>query len=110
MSAVLLALAISVEIAATLLLKFSEGFTRWVPTVVALVGYALSFYFLALALRQIPVSVAYAVWSAVGTAVVAVIGFVAFKEPVSLAKIIGVGLIIGGVVLLNLGDLTGDGA
>ena len=103
MPMLLLALAIAVEIAATMMLKFSEGFSRPVPTILALAGYGLSFLFLALALKHIPVSVAYAIWSGAGTAVVAAIGFLLLGEPISVTKVIGVGLVIGGVAMLNLG-------
>jgi small multidrug resistance pump len=105
MPMLLLALAISVEIGATVTLKYSDGFARLVPTLVALAGYALSFYFLALALKHIPVSTAYAIWSGAGTAAVAAIGFLLLGEPVSLAKIAGVAFVIAGVVLLNAGGV-----
>jgi small multidrug resistance pump len=101
----LLSLAIAVEVCATVTLKYSEGFTRLVPTVVSLVGYAVSFYLLAQTLRHIPVSVTYAIWSGAGTAAVAAIGFTFLREPVSVVKLAGIVLIIGGVVLLNVGGV-----
>ena len=99
---ILLAGAIAAEVTATSALKLSEGLTRLLPSVVVAVGYILSFMLLAQALKQLGVSVAYAIWSGVGTAAVAVIGMLALKEPVTAAKILGIGVIIGGVAILNL--------
>lgn len=99
---VLLVGAIAAEVTATSALKFSDGLTRLLPSVVVAVGYILSFVLLAQVLRQLQVSVAYAIWSGVGTAAITVIGISALKEPVTAAKILGIVLIIGGVVTLNL--------
>lgn len=96
-----LALAISSEIVATVSLKLSDGFTRPIPAVVVVIGYALSFYALSLSLRTIPLGVVYAVWSGVGTAAVVVIGLFLFREALDAAKVVGIGLIIAGVVILN---------
>lgn len=98
-----LALAISSEICATLSLKFSEGFSRLVPSIVVVLGYVLSFAFLAQCLKHVPVSVAYAIWSGVGTAVIAGIGFAFLGESLGAWKVLGIVLIIAGVVALNLG-------
>jgi small multidrug resistance pump len=103
MPALFLALAISSEICATISLKYTHGFTRLVPSVVVVVGYVASFALLSQALKQIPVSTAYAIWSGAGTAVVAGIGFAFLGEGVNLWKILGITLIIVGVVALNLG-------
>jgi small multidrug resistance pump len=100
---VLLAGAIGSEIAATTLLKQSVGFSRLWPSVGTVAGYLVSFALLSLALKTVPVSVAYAIWSGVGTAVIAAIGMVVLGEPVSLLKIGGIALIIAGVVALSLG-------
>lgn len=99
---VLLVGAIAAEVTATSALKLSDGLTRLLPSVVVAVGYILSFVLLAQVLRQLQVSVAYAIWSGVGTAAITVIGISALKEPVTAAKILGIVLIIGGVVTLNL--------
>ncbi len=96
-----LALAIGSEIVATVSLKLSDGFTKPLPAVVVVVGYAISFYALSISLRSIPLGVVYAVWSGVGTAAVVVIGFFVFREALDAVKVAGIGLIIGGVVLLN---------
>ncbi|MER8187138.1 multidrug efflux SMR transporter [Kitasatospora sp. NPDC094015] len=98
----LLALAIASEVCATSCLKLTEGFSRLWPSLGVGVGYALSFLLLGRALKHIPVSVAYAVWSGAGTAAVAGIGVVAFGEVLGRAQWAGVALIIAGVVVLNL--------
>ncbi len=97
-----LALAIAVEVTATIALRYSEGLTRLWPSVVSLIGYVLSLGLLARALLTIPVSTAYAVWAGVGTAAVAAIGMIALGEPASLLKIVAIGLVVAGVVLLNV--------
>ena len=99
---VLLALAIATEIAATVSLKASEGFSKLVPSVIVVVGYGASFGLLARALRTIEVGVAYAIWSAVGTAAVAVLGIWLFGESATLAKAFWIGVIIVGVVGLQV--------
>ena len=96
-----LALAICSEIVATVSLKLSDGFTRPIPAVVVVAGYALSFYALSISLRTIPLGVVYAIWSGVGTAAVVLIGLFLFREALDAAKVIGIGLIIAGVVTLN---------
>jgi small multidrug resistance pump len=98
----LLSLAIATEIAATVSLKASEGFTRLVPSIIVVVGYVASFALLARALRTIEVGVAYAIWSAVGTAAVAVLGIMLFHESATLAKAFWIGVIIVGVVGLQV--------
>ena len=106
MPALFLALAISSEICATVSLKYTHGFTRLLPSIVVVLGYVASFALLSQALKQIPVSTAYAIWSGVGTAVVAAIGFVFLGEGVNPWKLVGIALIIVGVVALNLGGAT----
>ena len=96
-----LLLAIGSEIVATSALKASDGFTRLLPGIVVVVGYAVSFYFLSLSLRDIPLGVVYAVWSGIGTAAIALIGVVFFQETLGWAGIAGIVLIVLGVVLLN---------
>jgi len=96
-----LALAILLEVAGTSCMKLSAGFTRLVPSVLIFLFYALAFIALTLALKKIPVSVAYAIWSGVGTALIAIIGILFFKEAATIAKLASIGLIIVGVVWLN---------
>ena len=93
----ILFLAILSEVVGTVALKASDGFARLGPSVVV-VGYGLSFYLLALALKQIPLGVAYAIWSGLGTAVA---GILLWRESLNLAGV-GILLIIAGVVLLNV--------
>ncbi|GAA0697369.1 multidrug efflux SMR transporter [Kitasatospora atroaurantiaca] len=99
---VLLALAIVSEVCATSCLKLTDGFSRLWPSIGVGAGYLLSFLLLGQALKQIPVSVAYAVWSGAGTAAVAAIGVVAFGEQLGRAQWLGIALVIVGVVVLNL--------
>lgn len=103
MTWVMLGVAIAFEVAGTVALKFTAGFTRWVPSTIVVIGYAVSFTLLAQVVKTLPISLVYAVWSGVGTATVAAIGFTLLGEPVSVLKVIGVGLVIAGVVALNLG-------
>lgn len=97
-----LALAIIAETMATTALKMSEQFTRPLPSVVVVIGYAAAFYLLSLSLRTIPIGVAYAVWSAVGIVLVTVAGMVMFKQVPDLPAVIGLLLIIAGVVTINV--------
>jgi small multidrug resistance pump len=94
--------AILLEVAATVFLKLSNGFSKLVPTLIMALLYGISFFPLAIALKKMDVSVAYAVWSAVGTALVTIMGMFLFHEKVSLVRVGGIALIILGVVALNL--------
>jgi small multidrug resistance pump len=97
-----LLVAILTEVVGTTLMKVSQGLTRILPTVMMFVLYAVSFVFMALALKKIEVSTAYAIWSGLGTALIAVIGIAWFRESINLPKLMGLVLIVVGVVLLNL--------
>jgi small multidrug resistance pump len=99
---VYLLLAIGLEISATTLMKLSNGFTKILPTVGTLLGYALSFSFLSFSLKKMEISVAYAIWSGVGIASVSVIGVLIFREGMNGLKIISLILIALGIVGLNL--------
>ena len=99
---ILLAGAIVLEVAGTTSMKLSEGFTRFVPTLLLFVFYAASFAALTFALRKIEISVAYALWSGIGTALIAAIGILYFRETATLMKFVSVLFIIIGVVGLNL--------
>jgi small multidrug resistance pump len=100
----LLAGAIGFEITATTLLRASDGFTKPVPTIMVLAGYATSFALLSRVLRAgIPVGVSYAIWSAVGTALIALLGRVLFSDPLPWISVVGIALVIGGVCLIQLG-------
>lgn len=106
MTWVYLVLAIVLEVSGTTCMKLSEGFTKTVPSILLFVFYTLSFGMLTLALKRIDVSVAYAVWSGMGTALIATIGILYFKEPMTALKLISLALIIGGVVGLNISGGT----
>jgi small multidrug resistance pump len=97
-----LAAAIGLEVAGTTSMKLSDGFTRWLPSALMFVFYALAFVALTYSLRKIEVSVAYAIWSGVGTALIAIIGILWFNESLGTIKVISLLLIIAGVVGLNL--------
>lgn len=96
--------AILLEVAATVFMKLSNGFSKLMPTLIMALLYGISFFPLAIALKKMEVSTAYAVWSAVGTALVTMIGMFLFKETMSMLKVFAIALIIIGVVTLNLTD------
>lgn len=98
----LLFLAIATEVAATAALPRAQEFTNPFWTAVVVSGYAFSIWLLTLVVREIPVSVTYAIWAGLGTAAIAVIGVVYLDEPLSIAKSVAIALIIAGVVLLNV--------
>ncbi len=98
----LLAIAITAEVIGTTALKASEGFTRLLPAVVVVLGYAVAFYCLSLVLKHIPVGVAYAVWSGLGIVLITLAAFVAYGQKIDAAGLIGMGLIVAGVVVLNV--------
>ncbi|CBL45039.1 Quaternary ammonium compound resistance protein [gamma proteobacterium HdN1] len=102
MNWLLLGIAILSEVIATSALKSSEGFTRLWPSVIVIAGYTSAFYFLSLTLKSIPIGIAYAVWSGAGVALIAVIGWVMFGQKLDFAAGIGIGLIVAGVVVLNV--------
>jgi small multidrug resistance pump len=97
-----LLIAILTEVVGTALMKVSQGLTRLIPSVLMFVLYGISFVFMALALKKIEVSTAYAIWSGLGTALIATIGILWFRESFNIPKLMGLVLIIVGVVLLNL--------
>ena len=106
MNWIFLGIAIVSEVVATSALKATHGFTRLWPSLAVVLGYASAFYFLSLTLRSIPVGVAYAVWSGVGIVLVAVIAWLLYGQKLDLAAILGMGLIIAGIVVLNLFSKT----
>ncbi len=96
-----LAIAILAEVIGTSALKASEGFTRVWPSMVVAVGYGVAFYFLSLALKTIPVGVAYAIWSGVGVALITLIGWVVFHQKLDAPALIGIAMIVAGVVVIQ---------
>ena len=98
----LLAIAIATEVAPTICLRYSNGFTKPLPSAIVVVGYLISFWLLAQVLKDISVSTAYAIWSGAGTAAVAIIGIAALGEPGTALKLASIALIVAGVIGLNL--------
>lgn len=101
-SYIYLGIAIVAEVIATTALKASDSFTRLGPSVLTVVGYALAFYFLSLTLRVIPTGVAYAIWSGVGIVLISLVSWLYYHQRLDAPAIIGMGLIIAGVVVLNV--------
>lgn len=94
--------AIVAEVAATSCLKHSDGLSRPLPTAVVVIGYAVAFYFLSLALRTVPVGMAYAIWSGAGIVLVSLAGWLLFRQAIDAAGLLGIGLILAGVVVMNV--------
>ena len=101
-----LSVAIVSEVIGTSALKASEGFTRLWPSLIVVGGYALALYLLSLTLKAIPVGVAYAVWAGVGIVLIALIGWLFFGQALDAPAIIGMGLIVAGVVVINVFSKT----
>ena len=96
-----LAVAIVSEVVATSALKASDGFSNPIPSVIVVAGYGISFYFLALTLRVVPVGVAYAIWSGIGLTLVTCVGWFVFGQRLDAAAVAGMALIVLGVVVMN---------
>lgn len=105
---ILLSIAIVSEVLATLCLKLSDGFSNIIPSIGVVFGYGLAFYLLSQSLAYMSLSLAYAVWSGVGTALTAILGILVFSDPLSFWVILGVICIILGVVLLNTSNATSE--
>lgn len=101
-----LILAITLETLGTTCMKMSEGFTKLLPALGTLLTYGLCFVFLSMALKKIPVSVAYAIWGAAGITIISVMGILVFKESVSALKILSILLIVLGVIGLNFSGVS----
>ena len=101
-----LIIAILTEVAGTTALKLSQGLTKIIPAIAMTIFYIVSFIFLAFALKKIEVGTAYAIWSGIGTALIALIGFLWFQESLDALKIVSLGLIILGIVGLNLSGVA----
>lgn len=102
LTALTLALAIVAEVIATSALKASSGFSRPIPSLVTIAGYALAFFCLSLTLRTVPVGIVYAIWSGVGIVLISAVGWAVYGEHLDGPALIGLGLIIAGVLVLNL--------
>jgi small multidrug resistance pump len=97
-----LVVAIIAEVIATSALRASNGFSRLVPSTIVVVGYALAFYGLSLTLKSIPVGIVYAVWSGVGIVLITLVAMALYRQVPDLPAVLGLGLILAGVVVLNL--------
>ena len=106
MKYVYLITAIVSEVVATSALKPSEQFTRLIPSLLVVAGYGSSFYFLSMVLESIPLGVAYALWSSLGIVLVSIVGIFLFKQVPDLPAVIGMAMIIGGVVVINVFSST----
>jgi small multidrug resistance pump len=102
-----LSVAIIAEVMATTALKASDGFSKLGPSAVVVIGYGLSFYMLSLTLRTIPVGIVYAVWSGVGIILITLIAWFLFGQKLDVPAMIGIGLIISGVIVLNAFSMAG---
>ncbi|KFX62025.1 QacE family quaternary ammonium compound efflux SMR transporter [Paraburkholderia fungorum] len=98
----LLAIAIVAEVVATSAMRASEGFSRLVPSAVVVIGYGIAFYFLSLTLKSIPVGIVYAVWAGAGIVLITLVALVLYRQVPDVPAIIGLGLIIAGVAVLNI--------
>ena len=98
----LLILAIVCEVIATSALKSAAGFTRLGPSVIVVVGYGVAFYCLSEVVKTLPLGVTYAIWSGVGVALIAVVGWLVFDQKLDAAALLGLGLIVTGVVIINV--------
>jgi len=106
MKYVYLIIAIASEVVATSALKPSAQFTRLVPSLLVIAGYGSSFYFLSMVLDAIPLGVAYALWSSLGIVLVTIVGIFLFKQVPDLPAVIGMAMIVGGVVVINVFSST----
>ncbi len=97
-----LGIAIVAEVIATTALKASDSFSRLWPSLIVVVGYGIAFYCLSLTLKSIPTGIAYAIWSGVGIVLISLLGWVVHRQTLDLPAILGLGLIIAGVLVVNL--------
>ena len=101
-TALILFFAVLSEVIATTSLKFSEGFTKLVPSIIVVVGYGLSFYLLSMTLKVMPIGIAYALWSGIGITLTVLLGKVIWNESLDWARVTGITLIIIGILVINL--------
>jgi len=94
--------AIVFEVIATIAMKYSEGLTKFLPSAVSAIGYCISFYFLALTLKAVPLGIAYAIWSGAGIVLISAIAWLFQSQKLDLAAISGMTMIVGGVLIINL--------
>lgn len=97
-----LIIAICAEVIASSSLKATEGFTKIIPSIVVIIGYITSFYFLSITLKTLPMGIAYAIWSGLGIILISLIGYVFYKQSIGMTSIIGIIFIIIGVIIIQL--------
>jgi len=102
-----LGIAIVAETLATSAMKSSEGFTKLLPSIVVVIGYGIAFYFLSITLKAIPVGIAYAIWSGVGIVLISLAGWIWFGQKLDAPALIGMAMIVGGVVIMNVFSKSG---
>ena len=96
-----LGIAIVAEVIATSAMRAAEGFSRLVPSIIVIIGYGIAFYFLSITLKTIPVGIAYAIWSGTGIVLISGAAWLLFGQKLDAAALIGIGLIIAGVIVIN---------
>ena len=106
MNYVYLFAAIVSEVIATSALKAAEGFSRFWPSVIVIVGYGLAFYCLSLTMRTIPIGIAYAIWSGIGIVLIALVGLLFYRQPLDAPALIGMAFILAGVLIINVFSKT----
>ena len=97
-----LGIAIIAEVIATTALKASDSFTHLLPSLLAVAGYAIAFYFLTITLRTVPTGIAYAIWSGLGIVLITIASFFIYRQTIDLPGLLGMALVIAGVVVLNV--------
>ena len=97
-----LLIAILSVVLATSMLKASDGFTKLIPSIVTFIGYSVSFYFLSMVLKYIPMGISYAIWSGLGIVLISIVGLLVFKQELDMPGIFGMVLIISGVIVIHL--------
>ena len=105
-TALILFFAVLSEVIATTSLKFSEGFTKLVPSIIVVVGYGLSFYLLSMTLKVMPIGIAYALWSGIGITLTVILGKIIWNDSLDWARVTGIILIIIGILVINLFSKT----
>ncbi len=98
----LLSIARVAEVTATSALKASEGFTKLAPSIVVIIGYGIAFFFLSLTLKDVPIGIAYAIWSGAGITLISIIGYFYYRQGLDIPAIAGIILIITGIIVINL--------
>ncbi|MBO0941383.1 Qac-pB8 family quaternary ammonium compound efflux SMR transporter [Acidovorax temperans] len=102
-----LSIAIVSEVIATTAMKSSDNFTRLVPSIIVVVGYMVAFYFLSITLKFIPTGIAYAIWAGAGIVLITLMGWIVHKQTLDLAAMLGMGLIVSGVLVINIFSKSG---